>query len=150
MDEDYLGKDICTSEDVYKDYVVAESGKTLAFEHEHLFPVRILDSETCPDVNAEIDKYMRDYPIAYDENGDPLGYYDIQKPTVVKDADGNDVVVPGYIQLIEKYDGIDPESIQTVIATPDQAAFLTVQGEWAVYYNRAGKIVGIELFDGQF
>ena len=150
MDETYLGKDICTSEDVYKDYVVSESGKTLAFEHEHLFPVRILDSETCPDVSAEIDKYMSDYPIAYDENGDPLGYYDIQKPTVVKDEDGNDVVIPGYIQLIEEYDGIDPESIQTVIATPDQAAFLTVQGEWAVYYNRAGKIVGIELFDGQF
>ena len=150
MDEDYLGKDICTSEDVYKDYVVSESGKTLAFEHEHLFPVRILDSETCPDVSAEIDKYMSDYPIAYDENGDPLGYYDIQKPTVVKDEDGNDVVIPGYIQLIEEYDGIDPESIQTVIATPDQAAFLTVQGEWAVYYNRAGKIVGIEYFDGQF
>ena len=143
MDEDYLGKDICTSEDVYKDYVVSESGKTLAFEHEHLFPVRILDSETCPDVNAEIEKYKSDYPTL-------LGYYDIQKPTVVKDADGNDVVIPGYIQLIEEYDGIDPESIQTVIATPDQAAFLTVQGEWAVYYNRAGKIVGIEYFDGQF
>lgn len=143
MDEDYLGKDICTSEEVYKDYVVKESGKTLAFEHEHLFPIRVLDSETCPDVNAEIEKYKKDYPTE-------LGYYDIQKPTVVKDEKGNDVVVPGYIQLIEEYDGIDPESIQTVIATPAQTAYMTVQGEWAVYYNRAGKIVGIELFDGQF
>ena len=143
MDEDYLGKDICTSEDVYQDYVVKESGKELAFEHTHLFPIRVLDSETCPDVNAEIEKYKKDYPTT-------LGYYDIQKPTVVKDEDGNDVVVPGYIQLIEEYDGIDPTSIQTVIATPAQTAYMTVQGEWAVYYNRAGKIVGIEYFEGQF
>jgi hypothetical protein len=40
--------------------------------------------------------------------------------------------------------------LSTVKATPDQTAFMTVQGEWAVYYNRAGKIVGIEYFDGQF
>ena len=38
----------------------------------------------------------------------------------------------------------------TVVATPAQTAFMTVQGDWAVYYNRAGKIVGIEYFDGQF
>ena len=42
------------------------------------------------------------------------------------------------------------KKLGTVIATPAQAAFYTVQGEWAVYYNRAGKIVGIEYFDGQF
>ena len=38
----------------------------------------------------------------------------------------------------------------TVIATAGDVAFMTVQGEWAVYYNRAGKIVGIEYFEGQF
>jgi hypothetical protein len=42
------------------------------------------------------------------------------------------------------------KKLGTVIATPAQTAYMTVQGEWAVYYNRAGKIVGIELFDGQF
>ena len=41
-------------------------------------------------------------------------------------------------------------AFQTVVATPDQTAFMTVQGDWAVYYNRSGKIVGIELFEGQF
>ena len=142
MDEVYLGKDICSSEEVYRDYVVSESGKDAAFKHEHLYPVRILDSETCPDVNAEIEKYKSDYPTLW-------GYYDIQKPTVIT-VDGKDVVVPGSIQLIEEYDGINPKSIQTVNATPLQTAFMTVQGEWAVYYNRAGRIVGIEKFEGQF
>ena len=137
-DEVYLGKDICKSEDVYKDYDKKVSGKELAFEYRTEYPIRELDSKTCPDVSQEIAKYKRDYPTVD-------GYYYIHLPTIL-----NGKYIPGYIQLIEEYDGIDPKSIQTVIATPDQTAYMTVQGEWAVYYNRAGKIVGIELFDGQF
>lgn len=38
----------------------------------------------------------------------------------------------------------------TVIATPDQAAIATLQGEFLVYYNRGGNIVGIEPYEGQF
>lgn len=138
-DEVYLGKDICKSEDVYKSYDKKVSGKELAFEYRTEYPIRELDSKTCPDVSQEIAKYKRDYPTVD-------GYYDILIPYI----DEFNVYHPGYIQLIEEYDGIDPKSIQTVIATPDQTAYMTVQGEWAVYYNRAGKIVGIELFDGQF
>jgi hypothetical protein len=38
----------------------------------------------------------------------------------------------------------------TVIATPDQAAIATLQGDFVVYYNRGGNIVGIETYEGQF
>ena len=68
-------------------------------------------------------------------------------PTTVKVP--LDRVNPGYIQGVSVKTEVN-KKLGTVIATPAQAAFLTVQGEWAVYYNRAGKIVGIELFDGQF
>jgi len=62
---------------------------------------------------------------------------------------GDKVFVPGYIR------GVDTKvefnnKYSTVVATPADTAFMTVQGEWAVYYNRAGKIVGIEYFEGQF
>jgi len=79
------------------------------------------------------------------------------KQVEVVDEEGNKIFKPGYIQGIsvklEKNDKIDlPKApvVQTVIATPAQTAYMTVQGEWAVYYNREGKIVGIEYFDGQF
>ena len=67
----------------------------------------------------------------------------------IKDPKGNTVFSDGYIQGYTVKTQVN-KKLGTVIATPAQAAFLTVQGEWAVYYNRAGKIVGIEYFDGQF
>ena len=50
----------------------------------------------------------------------------------------------------EDYTKVVNHNFSTVIATAGDVAFMTVQGEWAVYYNRAGKIVGIEYFEGQF
>ena len=68
-------------------------------------------------------------------------------PTTVKVP--LDRVNPGYIQGVSVKTEVN-KKLGTVIATPAQTAYMTVQGEWAVYYNRAGKIVGIEYFDGQF
>jgi len=67
----------------------------------------------------------------------------------IKDPDGNTVFSEGYIQGYTVKTQVN-KKLGTVIATPAQTAYMTVQGEWAVYYNRAGKIVGIEYFDGQF
>jgi hypothetical protein len=83
----------------------------------------------------------------------------------LKDDLGRDAYEGGYLQGFNFDELENPEyvaeepvqpttpptpKISTVIATPAQTAYMTVQGEWAVYYNRAGKIVGIEYFDGQF
>jgi len=65
------------------------------------------------------------------------------------DNEGNPVINEGYIQGISVSTKTNTK-LGTVVATPAQTAYMTVQGEWAVYYNRAGKIVGIEYFDGQF
>jgi len=67
----------------------------------------------------------------------------------IKDPKGNTVFSEGYIQGYTVTTKVN-KKLGTVIATPAQTAYMTVQGEWAVYYNRAGKIVGIEYFDGQF
>jgi len=90
------------------------------------------------------------------EEKDKFGNVTIKSVPVTDDA-GNKIFKPGYIQGIsvklEKNDKIDlPKApvVQTVIATPAQTAFMTGQGEWALYYNRAGKIVGIEYLEGQF
>ena len=82
------------------------------------------------------------------------------KQEPVKNERGVVLYHDGYIQGIsvktEKNEKVDlpvaPEApvVSTVDANPLQTAFMTVQGEWAVYYNRAGRIVGIEKFDGQF
>jgi hypothetical protein len=81
----------------------------------------------------------------------------IVKNVPVTDPDGNKMYREGYIQgfsvTVEQNTKIDLPTapvVSTVSATPLQTAFMTVQGEWAVYYNRAGRIVGIEKFDGQF
>ena len=71
--------------------------------------------------------------------------YEIVEPVVLNGI----VTVEGSIQGSRVFNRIN-RAFQTVVATPDQTAFMTVQGDWAVYYNRSGKIVGIELFEGQF
>ena len=69
--------------------------------------------------------------------------YEIVLPQVIKNGPFTDII-PGYIK------GSSFRPISTVRAYPSDHAYFTVQGDWAVYYNREGKIVGIELFDGQF
>ena len=140
-DEVVLGYDVEASETVYASWTDSESGKPLAFQYEVVGPERELDPEAPISIEDQIASYKAAYP------GDD---YIIVLPTKYTDLYGDEEWTYGYIQLDDVDDGIDPKSIQTVIATPVQTAFMTVQGEWAVYYNRAGRIVGIEKFEGQF
>ena len=114
--------------------------------------------------DAEWAVIVRNYKEQY-----PAGSYDIVKPSRAyievdgKDTfgnpikvkqpltypDGSPVINEGHIQGISVSTQVN-KKLGTVVATPAQTAYMTVQGEWAVYYNRAGKIVGIEYFDGQF
>ena len=125
--------DLKTSEKAYAIEDSTSSGTKQAGT-KYVGPKRVLDNmETYVDEAAS-------YVTLYD-----FEEYDFAAPYEVYDAKtGEKIVVPGYIKG-EKY-----VPVTSVIATPADTAFMTVQGEWAVYYNRAGKIVGIEYFDGQF
>ena len=109
-----------------------------------------------------LDYIKKDYETTYP--GDTIDFLAPEKWTKeVKGTDmfGNPITVEvpivegswtytnGYIQGYTVKTQVN-KKLGTVIATPAQTAYMTVQGEWAVYYNRAGKIVGIEYFDGQF
>ena len=140
LQEEYVGIDIDTSERIYNVTGSETTGGTYGpvWNVTNYGPERELEYGKEKDQIAE---YKADY--VYDD-------YIVVDPYKYIDADGNEVEVSGYIQGVdESYKTIN-HSFQTVIATPAQTAYMTVQGEWAVYYNRAGKIVGIELFDGQF
>ena len=152
--------DVEKSEDVYKYVTVSQKSgdrknpayfvETTTYEHKDEYWDLFTDEEWAEKVY--------DYKATY-----PADDYIIVRPTQAyvekegKDYFGNpttvkvylDRVNPGYIQGVSVKTEVN-KKLGTVIATPAQAAFLTVQGEWAVYYNRAGKIVGIEYFDGQF
>ena len=144
-DATVLGYDVENSETVYniKDKFSGHEDH-LAFEYQYVYPEVVLDPNAPISVEDQIASYKAEF-VGADED------YIIVLPFEYVDATGKTIKVNGSIKLAdETFDGIDPKSIQTVIATPGQTAFMTVQGEWAVYYNRAGKIVGIEYFDGQF
>jgi hypothetical protein len=126
---------IGASEYVYKNTVVA--GKDKAYKHIYEGPVvPLLNPDTADD---EIAAYMT---LIGDSN---KKHYEIVEPVKVED----NVYIPGYIQL-NYTTPKNFDTFSTVRATPYQTAFMTVQGDWAVYYSRSGRIVGIELFDGQF
>lgn len=143
-----LGYDVENSETVYKtgkqySPYYSDGSNTVAFKYEINFPKVVLDPKAPISIADQMATYAATYPMA---NG-----YDWVLPVKYVDKDGNVKWTEGYIQGNGySFNGIDPKSISTVKATPDQAAFLTVQGDWAVYYNRSGHIVGIELYDGQF
>ena len=144
-DATVLGYDVENSETVYniKDKFSGHEDH-LAFEYQYVYPEVVLDPNAPISIEDQIASYKAEF-VGADED------YIIVLPFEYVDATGKTIKVNGSIKLAdETFDGIDPKSIQTVIATPGQTAFMTVQGEWAVYYNRAGKIVGIEYFDGQF
>ena len=142
-DEVVLGYDVDASEVVYSSWVKKETGKDLAFEYEEVGPVRELDPDAPISIEDQIASYMEAYP------ADSILDYDIELPVEYVDEDGKTHTSFGYIQLDAVYDGINPKSISTVNAKPSDTAYMTVQGEWAVYYNRAGKIVGIEYYDAE-
>lgn len=144
-DATVLGYDVENSETVYniKDKFSGHEDH-LAFEYQYVYPEVELDPDAPISIEDQIASYKAEF-VGADED------YIIVLPFEYVDATGKTIKVNGSIKLADEiFDGIDPKSIQTVIATPAQTAFMTVQGEWAVYYNRAGKIVGIEYFDGQF
>lgn len=140
--EELLGIDVDTSERVYiTDGFEQTSGWAggPVVNVDQFGPVRELEYGKAED---QIDEYLYDYG------------FELEDCIVVEPAkvlvDGEEVEIPGYIQgYYDSYKYINSE-FSTVIATPAQTAYMTVQGEWAVYYNRKGQIVGIEYFDGQF
>ena len=146
-----LGYDVASSEVVYRtsesyspSYMYTNKVGTVAFEYEYNYPTVVLDPDAPISVDDQIDSYKNLYP-GFDWE------YTIVRPYTYVTSSGVTISVKGSIvKDSDVLDGIDPESIQAVKATPLQTAFMTVQGEWAVYYNRAGRIVGIEKFDGQF
>ncbi|MBR5109291.1 MAG: hypothetical protein IK099_03765 [Clostridia bacterium] len=89
--------------------------------------------------NAAIKAYMDQYGFTAKEMITVEPYYD---------TEGN--LVASIQGLDSCPDVVRNPNFQTVIANRSQRAFFTVQGEWAVYYNRYGQIVGIEYFEGQF
>jgi len=146
--ETWQGYSIKTSEDVYTqnsaiiDNSVAMEDLWAPFgEVTEYAPLRVLypvDYMTDGKFDqAKWDKLVKAYKDQYPQYKN----YEIEVPTTLDNH--------GYIQGSRVFNRIN-KNFQTVIATPDQAAFLTVQNGWAVYYNRAGKIVGIEFFEGQF
>jgi len=140
--EEYLGIDVDTSERVYAPEGFVQVGGWSGgpvVNVDQYGPVRELEFGNALD---QIDQYLYDYG------------FEMEDCTVVMPSkvlvDGEEVEIPGYIQgYYGSYKYINSE-FSTVIATPAQTAYMTVQGEWAVYYNRKGQIVGIEYFDGQF
>ncbi len=133
-EEEFVGYDVNTSERIYTTKITKTTNEANKIGTKTVAPKRDLtDMKT---YKNEIASYLALYGLTEKD-------CEIVKPIVV-DKDGAKTVVPGYIK------GAKITPISTVVATPAQAAFLTVQGEWAVSYNRAGKIVKIEKFDGQF
>ena len=153
LDETWLGWSIVDGTDVYvlddeplEDNSLYYDDDTCTFgapfaEVTELGPKRIIypiDYTT----NGKFDQSKWDKVIkAYKAQYPQYKNYEIVEPTTLNSN--------GYIQGSRVFNRIN-KAFQTVIATPDQTAYMTVQDEWAVYYNRAGKIVGIEYFDGQF
>ena len=141
--EEYKGIDIDTSERVYEstgfEYVDGWEGGPVVNVYDYA-PLRVIEYGKLDEQDKE---YLADYGLTKDDCV-------IVEPYKYINAKGEEVEVSGSIQgFYGSYKYINHD-FQTVTATPAQTAYMTVQGEWAVYYNRAGKIVGIELFDGQF
>jgi hypothetical protein len=150
------GYKLCNSEAVYNttgawdnslyyDNDYCDSDKAFAEVTEY-GPVRVFSvSQYVTD--GKFDKTKWDNLVAaYKAEYSQYKNYEVQCPVV--DTNGN-LIGTGYIVGSRVFNRVN-KYYQTVKATPDQAAFLTVQDGWAVYYNRAGKIVGIEPFEGQF
>ena len=125
-DATVLGYDVENSETVYniKDKFSGHEDH-LAFEYQYVYPEVVLDPNAPISVEDQIASYKAEF-VGADED------YIIVLPFEYVDATGKTIKVNGSIKLAdETFDGIDPKSIQTVIATPGQTAFMTVQGEWA-------------------
>ncbi len=90
--------------------------------------------------NVEIDEPEQVFVEITDENGETIAL-----PAV--DENGDFIYTVGEMRAYSvKY-----KYWATNIATPDQAAFITLQDdEWVVYYNRSGNIVDVQHYENQF
>ena len=126
-DEEFLGYDVKTSEKVYKSTTVKTTEKGNW--------VTVKEGPARPLSYGDVDKQIAAYKAQYKYDN-----YEIVEPQKVT-VNGVVTEYPGYIK------GTSESKLQTVIATPADTAYITVQGEFAVYYNRVGKIVGIEAYE---
>lgn len=140
LKEKYKGTDKVTKKRIYKANGYKLTGDTsgAVWNVTEIGPVRVLEYGKA---DSQIDEYKADY--GFDE-------YKIVMPYQYFNEKGKKITVKGSVQgWRNPYKVVNP-GFQTAIATPDQIAYLTEQDGWAVYYNREGKIVGVEFFDGQF
>lgn len=145
--------------------VLVYNGKTLLWEDIQIDPVTgkevIQETKTYSRIetvkgtdNMEhklrdfIKKYGSKYEIEYDEPQQVFETVVDEEGNTVEvpklDKDGNPVYIDGEIRAYT----MKTKYFATNVATPDQIAFITLQDEWIVCYNRSGKIVSIEYFDG--
>ena len=140
LKEKYKGTDKVTKKRIYEanGYKMTGDKSGPVWSVTEVGPVRSLEYGKA---DSQIDEYKAYY--GFDE-------YNIVMPYQYLNEKGKKVTVKGSLQgRRNPYNVVNPD-FQTVIATPVQIASMTEQDGWAVYYNRAGKIVGIEFFDGQF
>ena len=150
------GFDLETSEVIYDDYtdfllfpydndVCDDDGPYGYFDN---FATLEVPVELCLDEDGNYDSdlfvdMLADFMIYFGETS----HITYQEPYI--DIDGD--LVDGWIRYTDPCGTyVANHHYYTVKATPADTAYMTQQGDWAVYYNRAGKIVGIELFEGQF
>ena len=138
--EELIATDPVTNKRIYKQSTTYDyTDKTIwapVWEIKAYRPIRTLNGKTDEEVARQIADYKAEHP---------SNSYEISYPEVIEDG----TRIPGIIQglsIVTEINGDFP----TVIANPAQIAYMTVQDGWAVYYNRAGKIVGIDYFEGQF
>ena len=161
--EGFLGYDLETSERLYKSHDATLEGwnnDVCDNDPPQLYtwiksPYRVIYAQDCLDENGKWDEaayeaIVKNYILQYsdeDLSNVKKDSLELVRPTI--DEDG--IVWNGHIRFVYKchVNNVN-HHFQTRNATPDQTAFMTVQNGWAVYYNRSGKIVGIELFEGQF
>lgn len=112
------------------------------------------------DFELKIAAYMNEFPgLKYEIVRPDIVYFDkevvdafgnkITVKEVMHDDNGNVVYSTGYIKGYSEETEFSPVMGTTVYGSK-QIAFMTVQGEWAVYYNLKGTIVDVLYYEGQF
>ena len=132
-------------------------GKKLIYQDTQVDPV------TGNEIVKDVKTYVKTLVLKFTDDVDTIveafkkQYKDYKieviKPQHMVDKDGKDIYINGAVKAYKEETVYNryPGKRKTNLAIPSQAAFVTLQeDEWVVYYNRSGKIVGIEYYDGQF
>ena len=143
------------------------NGKTVLFEDIQIDPVtgreavreiktyqKIEKLKHTDDLEKKIreftEKYGEKYQIEYDEPKQVFDLFTDEQGYTYKlprqDENGEDVYEDGEIRAYT----FQVQYFATNIATPDQIAFITLQDEWIVCYNRSGQIVSVDYNENQF